>query len=295
MLPLLVTGGQGAVRLHFGGRLRVVKRARFALPALLPLSVACVPDDRPPSPKTTPSAVTHLATPLISRPGDLTKPLALRPPPSATEGATPSPQPPPAADPAIGREFTDHFDRATLGPDWTVTTGAWRLENGRLCVEHAKNHPVWLRRRLPVNARIEFDAMSASEDGDIKAEFWGDGRSAAETVSYNAATSYLTIFGGWKNQFHVLARIDEHAPNRPERRIDSTNDDLRAQRVEAGRTYHFKVVRDDGRTVHWYVDDLEILSYPDPEPLMGPGHDHFGFNDWDVRLCFDNLAVSALP
>ena len=81
----------------------------------------------------------------------------------------------------------------------------------------------------------------------------------------------------------------------PERRIDSTNDDLRARRVEAGRIYHFKVLRDDGRTVHWYVDDLEILDLRDPAPLTGAGHDHFGFNDWDVRLCFDNLAVSALP
>jgi hypothetical protein len=201
----------------------------------------------------------------------------------------------PAADPPVGREFVDHFDRATLGPDWAATAAAWRLEGGRLCGANAKNHPVWLRRKLPINARIEFDASSSSEEGDIKAEFWGDGRSAAETVSYNTATSYLTIFGGWKNQFHVLARIDEHAPNRPERRIDSTNDDLRARRVEARRTYRFKVLRDDGRTVHWYVDDLEILSYPDPDPLAGAGHDHFGFNDWDVPLCFDNLAVSALP
>jgi hypothetical protein len=171
----------------------------------------------------------------------------------------------------------------------------WRVESGRLCVDHAKNHPVWLRRRLPKNARIEFDAMSSSEDGDLKAEFWGDGKSAADTVSYDDATSYLTIFGGWKNSFHVLARIDEHAPGRPEVRLEDESDDLRTRKVRANRAYHFKVVRDDGRTVRWSVDDAEILTYPDPQPLAGPGHDHFGFNDWDVRVCFDNLAVTPLP
>jgi hypothetical protein len=195
----------------------------------------------------------------------------------------------------ITSEFVDNFDRATLGPEWTTTIPVWRLEGGRLCVDHAKNHPAWLRRKLPVNARIEFDVTTSSEEGDIKAEYWGDGRSAAETVSYSAATSYLTIFGGWKNSFHVLARIDEHARDRPELRLDKTSDDPRARPVAAGRNYHFKVVRSDGRTVHWYVDDLEILTYPDPAPLSGAGHDHFGFNDWDVRLCFDNLGVSPLP
>jgi hypothetical protein len=55
------------------------------------------------------------------------------------------------------------------------------------------------------------------------------------------------------------------------------------------------VIRDDGKTVRWYVDDLEILSFTDPSPLAGPGHDHFGFNNWEVPLCFDNLEVTPLP
>jgi hypothetical protein len=205
------------------------------------------------------------------------------------------PLPPRAPDPPLTARFKDTFQRSELGPDWAATSSAWRIERGQLCVQGARNHPVWLKRRIPVNARIEFDAMSASNDGDIKAELWGDGRSAAETVSYNQATSYLTIFGGWKNQFHVLARIDEHAKDRPEVRIDPMSDDLRAQPVEPHRQYHFKIERADGKTVRWLVDDIEILTYEDPAPLRGAGHEHFGFNDWDVRLCFDNLAVVPLP
>jgi hypothetical protein len=197
-------------------------------------------------------------------------------------------------DPPLSAPFGDKFDRATLGADWLTTAPVWRIEGGKLCVDHAKNHGAWLKRRLPLNARIEFDAVTYSTDGDLKAELWGDGRSAADQVSYVDATSYLTIFGGWHNSFHVLARINEHAPDRPQVALEEDSNDVRARKVQPNRTYHFKVVREDGRTIRWSVDDVEILSFTDPAPLSGPGHDHFGFNDWDVRACFDNLTVTPL-
>src|SRR5262249_37712181 len=87
-----------------------------------------------------------------------------------------------------------------LGADWLVTAPslrAWRIENGKLCGQNARNHGVWLKRVLPVNARIEFDAVSLSDEGDLKAEVWGDGTSFATSTSYTNATSYLAIFGGW--------------------------------------------------------------------------------------------------
>src|SRR5690606_31757037 len=186
-------------------------------------------------------------------------------PKPATSATAPKPQaaskpptPPPPPDPPLGVEFKDDFERPTLGPDWRVTTGRWKIDGGKVCAAGARNHPVWLKRRLPVNASIEFDATSASPDGDIKAEFWGDGRSGATSVSYTNATSYLAIFGGWKNHFHVLARIDEHAKDRKELRLDPAATEGKNQRVEANRTYHFQVERRDGRTVQWSVDGEPI-------------------------------------
>jgi hypothetical protein len=182
------------------------------------------------------------------------------------------------------------------GPNWVATTpGIWRIEGGRLCGEHAHNHGVWLKRTLPTNARIEFDAVSQSADGDLKAEYWGDGRSFATALSYTNATSYLTIFGGWHNKFHVLARINEHGNDRKEITVDPNSDDPREKPVVAGQIYHFKVERTDGKTIKWWVDNNDMFSWTDPSPLMGVGHDHFGFNDWDVKLCFDNVKVVPLP
>ena len=204
------------------------------------------------------------------------------------------------AGPPLGVAGAEGTPGAAIGyepsEDWIPTApGIWHVEQGRLCGEHAKNHGIWLKRTLPVNARIEFDAISSSTDGDLKAEYWGDGRSYATALSYTNATSYLTIFGGWHNKYHVLARINEHGTDRKEITVDPSSDDPREKPTVAGQIYHFKVERTDGKTVKWSVDGVDMLSYPDSQPLSGPGHDHFGFNDWDVRVCFDNVKVVPLP
>jgi hypothetical protein len=191
--------------------------------------------------------------------------------------------------------FRDRFDRGSIGPAWNPTSPAWQVKAGRLCGQGAKNHPVWLTYELPRNARIEFDAVSSSSDGDIKAEFWGDGRSAATGASYNDATGYIAIYGGWHNRYHVLARRDEHAPDRLQVAVSEGSQDYRARPVQPHRSYHFKVERNDGKTVQWLVEDIEIHVFADPDPLVGPGHEHFGFNNWATAVCFDNVMITPLP
>jgi hypothetical protein len=201
-----------------------------------------------------------------------------------------------AEDEDAARARADAHEKSNLGPAWIpARTNAWRVENGRLCGQGARNHGVWLNRTLPVNARIEFDAVSTSDDGDLKAEVWGDGRSYATGTSYTNATSYLTILGGWKNTLHVLARLNEHGRDRHELPVDKTSDDPRQRPVVPGQVYHFKIERTDGKTIRWSVDGLEIHKWTDPSPLVGQRHDHFGFNDWEAKVCFDNVKVTPLP
>lgn len=185
-----------------------------------------------------------------------------------------------------------------LGPNWQVAQGttAWRIENGRLCGKGALNKGVWLKKILPVNARIEFEAITDSADGDLKAEVWGDGKSGATATSYTNATSYITVLGGWKNTVHVLARKNEHGKDRKEMKVDKDSDDPREHPVSVGQIYKFKIERSDGHTVHYSVNGVELMSYDDPEPLAGPGHDHLGFNNyWDtIKSCYDNVKITPL-
>lgn len=255
------------------------------IPSLIALGTAgCVPSN--PS-EAAPESTSTTKSP--NKPKSRSKPAETKPKSTrANKPARPRPGP------MITTVFEDNFDRQDVGADWHRLSNVWNIKDGKLCGQGARNKGVWLRRRLPVNARIEFEATSDSPDGDIKAELWGDGMSGATASSYTNATSYLTIFGGWKNTFHVLARIDEHAKDRLELPISPDAKEERAQPVAPGRVYAFRVEREDGKTISWSVDGHLIHRLEDPEPLAGKGHEHFGFNDWDVPVCFDNVRITPL-
>lgn len=188
----------------------------------------------------------------------------------------------PQGDTGIGPEgYSDDFNRSQLGPDWNVTGGPWRIVENALRIREARNHPLWLRRTLPRDVRVEFDATTDTHD--IKVELFGDGVSHALSESYTA-TSYVVIFGGWNNSHNVLARMDEHAEDRV---VGAP------VRVRPNQTYHFTIER-RGSLITVDVDGQRLMELDDPEPLTGRGHDHFGFNNWSSDVTFDNLRIVPL-
>lgn len=190
----------------------------------------------------------------------------------------------PQGDPGIGPEgFRDAFDRPELGKQWNNTGGNYAIKKGWLRVQGARNKPLWLRRTLPRDVRIELDVRSEATEGDIKVEVFGDGVSKATATSYTA-TSYVVIFGGWGNKLNVMARLDEHGDDRVVGK---------ALKVVPGQTYHMKIER-RGATIAAWVDGQVLVSMTDPDPLEGPGHDHFAFNNWQAELWFDNLVIQPL-
>ncbi len=197
-------------------------------------------------------------------------------------------------DPALTEPFRDDFEREGLGRDWRALSTRWRLSEGQLCGQGARNRGIWLRRRLPTNVRIAFDARSDSEAGDLKVEVFGDGRSGATGDSYDDATSYLVIFGGWHNSRHVLARRDEHGADRLTVSVKRGAPGLREQPVKPHRQYRFRIERTDDNRLRWWVDGELVHELLDAEPLVGIGHDHFGMNNWNAPVCFDNLEIQPL-
>lgn len=198
-------------------------------------------------------------------------------------------------DQLLSQTFRDDFDRDVLGKDWFSTSNQWHLQSGELCTQSTRNHPVWLKRRLPANVRLSFNARALSSGADLKFEAWGNGRSHASGSTYDDATGYILIFGGWNNRFHVLARFDEHAAARQQLRLDPSASAPKLAPVEANKKYRFELERRDGKTLVWSVDGTELFRFSDKDPLRGAEHDHFGFNDWESQVCFDDLTIIPLP
>jgi Farnesoic acid 0-methyl transferase len=187
-----------------------------------------------------------------------------------------------AKDPAITKPFLDDFQRVELGPSWNNTGADYRITDGRLTVKNAYNHPVWLRRKLPPDALIDVDVMSKSAAGDLKVELYGDGQSAAVDRGAYDSTGYVMIFGGWHNSLSVICRNNEHDQGRKAQRSDI--------RVQPGRAYHWTILRKGG-ILDWKLDGQPFLTWTDPEPLGGIGHEYLGFNDWEADVSFDNLSI----
>ncbi|HEY4243841.1 MAG TPA: hypothetical protein VGM88_28705 [Kofleriaceae bacterium] len=189
--------------------------------------------------------------------------------------------------PAITQPFVDGYDdRATLGDDYYATGDGYKLANGAVSAHGAHNHPLWLRRRLPRDVQIELDCWSNEPRGDIKVEIFGDGHSYDPDAGRYMATSYVLVFGGWYNAKSQIARMDEHGTE-----LASRTD----KKVVPKQHYHWKIVR-KGKVVTWWIDDMTtpFLTYEDPHPLEGSGHEYFAFDNWETDTWFDNLVIKPL-
>jgi hypothetical protein len=191
-----------------------------------------------------------------------------------------------AKDPAISAPFLEKFDRPELGAGWNPTSPEYRVVDGHLNIKNAYNHPAWLRRRLPQDVTIDVDVVSQSAAGDIKIELYGDGTSFDPDKGSYTSTGYVLIFGGWHNSLSVVCRFDEHGDGRKAERSDV--------RVQPGRTYHWTVTRRGG-TIDWQIDGQPFLTWTDPQPLGGTGHEYLAVNDWESDVSFSNLQIKPAP
>jgi hypothetical protein len=173
-----------------------------------------------------------------------------------------------------------------LGDVFYITGDGYRVASGALSAHGAHNHPLWLRKKLPHDVRIELDVWSTEPRGDIKIELFGDGHSYDPDGGRYTATGYEIIFGGWYNTKSIIARLDEHGTDMVQRADP---------KVIANQHYHWRIERRRS-VITWFVDDLAtpFLRYEDPRPLEGSGHEYLGFNNWETDTWFDNLVITPL-
>ncbi len=188
--------------------------------------------------------------------------------------------------PPVTERWADEFARDSPGDNYFATGDGFAVMHGALSAHGAHNHPLWLRKKLPHDVRIEFDCWSTEQRGDIKVEVFGDGKSFDPDGGRYTAVGYEVIFGGWYNAKSIIARLDEHGKDVVERTLP---------KVVPNQRYHWKIER-MGRKLTWWIDDLTkpFLVYDDPHPLEGNGHEYLAFNNWETDTWFDNLVVTPL-
>ena len=188
--------------------------------------------------------------------------------------------------PPVTEEWKDTFERGDIGGDYYKSGPGYDVSSGALNAKGAHNHPLWLRKKLPRDVRIELDCWSNEERGDIKVEVFGDGKSYDPDGGAYMATGYALVFGGWFNSKSIIARLDEHGKDVVQ------NVTLK---VQPTRRYHWRIER-IGKKLTWWVDDMQtpFLVLDDPAPLENQGHEYFGFNNWESDTWFDNLVITPL-
>lgn len=200
--------------------------------------------------------------------------------------------------------YTQHFD-GPLGPEWFSPSGGWSVVDGRLYNAGAHNVPFWLSADLPKDVRISFTAQPMSDDVDFKFEAFGDGE--------HHESGYSVIIGGWHNTTELIGRFGEHAPKRTDaddasvraqvadnaKRAETVNKKRRDSvsrkiQLEPRKVYNVVFVK-KGNVLELYLNGELQLSYFDPSPLYGPGHDRFAFANWASSIYFDDLEITAAP
>ena len=169
--------------------------------------------------------------------------------------------------------FFDDFERESLGPNWRPTGGHWTIDQGAAFTSGAQNQPLFLEVALPSDLVLEVDVTSYNSTVDAKVELMTDGR--------KHQSGYIFILGGWKNTISVIARLDEHGRDRRERK---------PTKVTPKQTYRWRIEKKGG-DIKWLIDGQPYMTFIDPHPLDGPGHNRFAFSNWWSQITYDNLKI----
>ena len=192
-----------------------------------------------------------------------------------------------APKPGTGDElpyFSDDFARSEIGPEWNQTGGMVRVTGTGVIIKEMLNRPLWLRKPMPQNFVLTFDASSTDPDGDIKFELLGDGVSAYGgdlRLAYHP-TGFSFVFGGWHNTLSTIAWRNEHADERILKQGPA---------VVSGQIYKMRVEK-RGSDIKWFVNGQLFLQTVVPGDAPAAGY--FAFSGWKSEVQFAHLAISSL-
>ncbi len=175
----------------------------------------------------------------------------------------------------IDEDF-NHFDDCNI---WLAAGGECDCQNGELRMHGGKPQVLMLRRAIPGDVRIEFECR---QEGSLLNTI-GCFISGIESTNPQdiPCSGYEFKFGGYDNTMNVLMRSDrivwkeQSAP------------------IVAGKT--FKILAERiGNRLRMQVNDREIFSYIDPDPLTGADRVAVGVLGWLAETHFARIRVYSM-
>jgi len=171
--------------------------------------------------------------------------------------------------------FSDDFERTEIGADWKSIAGNWKIVNGALVANHPEKRSgkLYITRDFPGAQRLEYDA-STDEPGDLSAVLGADDIGRWET-------GYFFGFGSnWNLSSKLLVRGPEKA--------------IYFAPVIAGKV-HRVVCQRDGDLLTHIADGKVVMTYRDPKPLTGEGHQRISLYTFGGTSKIDHVKVYRKP
>lgn len=183
------------------------------------------------------------------------------------------------------RVFFDDFERAELGPKWTVARidteakpATWTIEGGWVRNQDAKNQGLWADVIPDGPARVEVVMKSLKP---ASGKFAGDIKFEAFATAGDHEKGYSFINGGWSNQFDTIAKLGEHSAD--DRRVA-------AKTVDPDKAYRYAAVRTKDK-IYFFREGTLLYTFEDAAPIQG----HWiGLNNWLSNAAFGEVAVFKL-
>lgn len=174
--------------------------------------------------------------------------------------------------------YSDDFEGDSLGKDWKVISGNWKLENGMLASDESAGGKVILLKHIKGFHRLEFDAVSnAKRPCDLSPFIHSN---PDQTDSSGASPGYMLQFGASGNTVNIFRREGERTD------CETVN-----QLIECGKV-HKIVAEFDGSTVQLIVDGTPVLQYRERIPLPEENRDMVGIYIYSSGAV-DNVRVYA--
>ena len=162
---------------------------------------------------------------------------------------------------------------------WEISGGRYEVKNNELRLYDGKPQILLFKTELPGDVRIEFECSQKSAYLNTIGCFLGATRSASRTEI--AASGYTLEYGAYDNSLNIVTRAYQILWSKP------------ASPLVKGERYCVLAER-VGNRLRLVVNDEEIVSVTDPDPLSGPDRTAVGLVGWIADTCFSRIRIHSL-